>query len=317
MAPQITCEPQKIGTSATQNKSKSLRSLGERNYSVVTVRVTRTWEELDFMCTNDVTIIDYMIVDKHGDELDVVIPKNLIWKFDKKIREGCLYSIDKLHLATSNPKYRPAYNEKRGFFRWNTTFTTLDVYSVSIVPHKFHFSEFESLESNIDNIQLTAIVQSVQMSDGQPSRIREITVENVRYTNIFHLANQVGNEPIDCDSVPCPVLVAVCSTFYNPPYYSSGKKMLPNIPFLELENQENISQLLTAKWDLSCQFSLIPLHPFFDANVIFCTVVATDVLMDRGWHYLAYPRCSKKVLGEDDELLCTKYEGKVEMPIAW
>ncbi|KAI3991382.1 hypothetical protein MKX01_034701 [Papaver californicum] len=47
------------------------------------------------------------------------------------------------------------------------------------------------------------------------------------------------------------------------------------------------------------------------ANVMFCTAVATDVLMDRGWHYLAFPRCSKKFFGEDDELWGTKCEGKV------
>ncbi|KAI3977510.1 hypothetical protein MKX01_000423 [Papaver californicum] len=125
---------------------ESTLALGEANSYVVTVRVTRKWEELDFMCTNDVTSIDCVIVDEQGDELHVVIQKNLIWKFDKKIREGCLYSIDKLHLTTANPKYRPVYNEEMGFFHWNTTITVLDAYSVSIVPHKFHFSEFESLE---------------------------------------------------------------------------------------------------------------------------------------------------------------------------
>ncbi|KAI3905233.1 hypothetical protein MKX01_017479 [Papaver californicum] len=109
MAPQITCEPHEIGTSATQDSSKSLHSLGEGNFSAVTVRVTRKWEELDFMSTNDITIIYCVIVDEQGNELYVVIPKNLIWNFDKKIREGYLYLIDKLHSTKVKPKYRPAY----------------------------------------------------------------------------------------------------------------------------------------------------------------------------------------------------------------
>ncbi|KAI3836093.1 hypothetical protein MKW92_051936 [Papaver armeniacum] len=46
------------------------------------------------MSTNDVTSIDMVIVDEQGEELHAVIPKNLIWKFDKLIQEGGLYSIN-------------------------------------------------------------------------------------------------------------------------------------------------------------------------------------------------------------------------------
>ncbi|KAI3890450.1 hypothetical protein MKX03_024992 [Papaver bracteatum] len=46
----------------------------------------------------------------------------------------------------------------------------------------------------------------------------EITIENLRGTTMKialwgSAANQVGSEPIDCDSVPRPVVFAVCSTF--------------------------------------------------------------------------------------------------------
>ncbi|KAI3987835.1 hypothetical protein MKX01_020949 [Papaver californicum] len=48
--------------------------------------------------------------------------------------------------------------------------------------------------------------------------MHELTIENLRgsTTKIAlwgSAANQVGNDPIDCDSIPFPVLVAVCSTF--------------------------------------------------------------------------------------------------------
>ncbi|KAI3856447.1 hypothetical protein MKW98_008899 [Papaver atlanticum] len=48
--------------------------------------------------------------------------------------------------------------------------------------------------------------------------MREITIENLRGKTMKialwgSAANQVGNDPIDCDSTPSPVLVAVCSTF--------------------------------------------------------------------------------------------------------
>ncbi|XP_026417625.1 replication protein A 70 kDa DNA-binding subunit C-like isoform X2 [Papaver somniferum] len=72
------------------------------------------------------------------------------------------------------------------------------------------------------------------------------------------------------------------------------------------DNRKTISQLLTAKWDPSCQ----------DANVLICNATATHVLIENGWHYLDCHRCSKKVMGDDGDLWCTKCDAKVQMPIA-
>ncbi|KAI3902984.1 hypothetical protein MKW92_009103 [Papaver armeniacum] len=101
MASQINAKPQRSTIFRLPDKLKSLRSLDEGKTNVVTVRVTRKWEELNFMSTNDVTSVDMVIVDEEGDELHAIIPKNLIWKFDKQIREGGLYTIEKLHLTTA------------------------------------------------------------------------------------------------------------------------------------------------------------------------------------------------------------------------
>ncbi|RZC56373.1 hypothetical protein C5167_015228 [Papaver somniferum] len=147
---------------AIHDKLKSLRSLDEGKSSGVTVRVTKKWEELDFMSTNDVTSVDMVIVDEQGDELHAIIPKNLTWKFDKQIREG-------------------------GICGW--------------------------LLKDLTNIQV------LQRASGQSSRMREIMIENGRYYHVLTSLSLssynpfVGNDPIDCDSTPCPVLVAVRSTF--------------------------------------------------------------------------------------------------------
>ncbi|XP_026402931.1 uncharacterized protein LOC113298409 [Papaver somniferum] len=200
MASQVTCNIHKVGPSATQDTLKSLRSLDEGKTSIITVRVTRKWEELDFMSTNDVTSIDMVIVDEQGEELHAVLPKNLIWKFDKLIREGCLYSMQKLHLTTAKPKFRPAHNEKRAFFWSTTSVSALDAYSVSIVPQKFCFTELEAIESNLQNIHLTDVVgflktvtniQVLLRYGGQSSRMREITIENLRENHpIFDKCHQ-------------------------------------------------------------------------------------------------------------------------------
>ncbi|KAI3936986.1 hypothetical protein MKX01_015201, partial [Papaver californicum] len=64
MASQVNCITQKVSPSATQDSSKSLRSLDKGKSSVFTVRVTRKWEESDFMSTNDVISVDMVIVDE-------------------------------------------------------------------------------------------------------------------------------------------------------------------------------------------------------------------------------------------------------------
>ncbi|KAI3901444.1 hypothetical protein MKW92_019823 [Papaver armeniacum] len=158
MASQINITPHQVPSSATQDKLKSLRSLDEGKSSGVTVRVTRKWEELDFISSNDVTSVDMVIVDEQGDELHAIIPKNLTWKFDKQIREVGLYTVEKLHLTAAKPKFRPAKSEKRGYFLRNTSLSALDAYSVSIIPHNFCFTEFEALKLNLQNIHLTDVV---------------------------------------------------------------------------------------------------------------------------------------------------------------
>ncbi|KAI3885048.1 hypothetical protein MKW98_002440, partial [Papaver atlanticum] len=113
-------------------------------------------------------------------------------------------------------------------------------------------------------------IHVLQRDGGQSSRMREIMIENV------------GNDPIDCDSTPCPVLVVVCSTFT---YLKSSKcaQGKSTINIFDPDNRKTISHLLTAKWDPSCQA----------ANVVMCNATTTNVLIESGWHYLACHRCSK------------------------
>ncbi|KAI3985876.1 hypothetical protein MKX01_026662 [Papaver californicum] len=195
MTAQLNYTPLKVGPSATQDMFKSLRYLQEGRSNSVTVRVTRKWEELDFFSTNDVTSVDMVIVD------------------EELVREGCLYSIQNLHLAD-------------GFFRMNSSISALDGYSGDIVPNKLCFSEFEALKPNLPNLNLTDVngylknitnILFVHRSGGVPCRLRVLTLENIRGSTVQialwgPAVDQVGNDPIDCYSIPSPVLVAVYST---------------------------------------------------------------------------------------------------------
>ncbi|KAI3858730.1 hypothetical protein MKX03_033683, partial [Papaver bracteatum] len=147
-------------------------------------------------------------------------------------------------------------------------------------------------------------IQLLQRSGGQSSRMCEITIENLRGTTMKialwgSAANQVGSEPIDCDSVPRPVVVAVCSTFvknyqgritlsstnatkvYTDADITEAVDMRERCPYarpprhivvptkqgklpvhFNPDNRKTISQLLSAKWDPSCQA----------ANVLICNL---------------------------------------------
>ncbi|KAI3974337.1 hypothetical protein MKX01_031006 [Papaver californicum] len=53
MASQLNCNLQRVSSSATQAKFKSLRSLEKGNSSSVTVHVTRKWEDVDMVIVDE------------------------------------------------------------------------------------------------------------------------------------------------------------------------------------------------------------------------------------------------------------------------
>ncbi|KAI3830563.1 hypothetical protein MKX03_029215, partial [Papaver bracteatum] len=97
-----------------------------------------------------------------------------------------------------------------------------------------------------------ANIQVLQRSGGKSSRMREIG----------SAANQVGNDPIDCDSD-----APSCGCFQSPHLRQMPPKstLMPprhiviptkqgKLPIhFNLDNRKTISQLLSAKWDPSCQ----------------------------------------------------------------
>ncbi|KAI3974262.1 hypothetical protein MKX01_030931 [Papaver californicum] len=315
MALQLNCTPPKVGPSATQDMFKSLRYLQEGRSSSVTVRVSRKWEELEFLSTNDVTSVDMVIVDEEGAELYAVIPRHHIWKFDNLVREGCLFSNDNLHLADAKPRFRPSHSDRRGFFHGNTTISELDVCSVAIVPNKSCFSEFEALAQNLPNLNLTADtlkifdieyvygylktisnLQSVNRSGVASCRLCEITLENIRGSTV-----QISlRGPAVSQLSRCP--------FDRPPRHITVplEKVKGPAHVIDPANRKTISQLSSTKWDSICRAS----------NVIICNATPLNVNFEAGWHYIACPRCSKRILDDDGDLWCTGCESKVPMPIA-
>ncbi|KAI3905091.1 hypothetical protein MKX01_017337 [Papaver californicum] len=300
MASQLNCTPPKVGLSPTQDTFKRLRYLQEGRSNSISVRMSRKWEELDFLSTNDITSVDMVFVDE---SLHAVIPKHLIWKFDELVREGCLYSIQNLHLADAKPRFRATHNNWQVFFVGTLR-----------SPHRINVYGYLKTIINL---------QFVLLSGGASCRQYQVkTIYRLGSTIQIALwgsaVNQVGNDPIDCDSISGRVLVGIRSPFHqqmlqDPPCHITVPMEKVKVPahVIDSDNRKTIFQLTSAKWDPICSVSNI----LQVVDIIICNATPLDVLFETGWHYPSCLRCSKSIIGDDGDIWCTKCESKVLMPM--
>ncbi|KAI3912099.1 hypothetical protein MKW92_005390 [Papaver armeniacum] len=84
--------------------------------------------------------------------------------------------------------FRPAQNDYRAYFNWNTDITPLEASSASIPCHKFNFTELENLAADSTNTYLTDVVgvltshtnlQQFKRNSGNASFMRELTLEDL------------------------------------------------------------------------------------------------------------------------------------------
>ncbi|KAI3856657.1 hypothetical protein MKW92_007078 [Papaver armeniacum] len=152
------------------------------------VRIVQMWRESDFMRTNDVTTLDLLLLDDTGDLLHAIVQKKFIWKFETLLEEGMLLCLNNLTFAPKKKMFRPAQDDYRAYFNWNTDITPLETNSAMIPRHKFNFTELENLSAAATNTYLTDVVgvltshtnlQQMKRSSGNACFMRELTLENL------------------------------------------------------------------------------------------------------------------------------------------
>ncbi|KAI3917470.1 hypothetical protein MKW92_039359 [Papaver armeniacum] len=204
-----------------------------------------------------------VIVDDEGDELHAIIPKNLIWKFDKQIREGGLYTIEKLHLTTAKPKFKPANEYTSYRCCW------------LLKDHHQHTGASEGWWA----IQPNA----------RDKRLRML------------------------------VLVDVCSTFVK---NYQGKLTLSSTNATKVYNNVDIPEIVEMR--TRCPYARPPRHITVATRKGKSTINIFDPDNMKPYLSSSLPNgihparqlMSSCVLGDDDDLWCTKCEAKVDMPIA-
>lgn len=193
------------------------------------IRISRNWNVLDFMGTNDVTSLGVFMLDDNRDELHGVVPKKLIWKFDPLLRVGGIQSLNKFTIIGDKKIFRPAHNEHRLFFNWDTEEKYLCGTSVEIPHHKFTFSKYEDLEWRLANTYLTDVMgvlicltnlQEMKRADGQPCMMRDFTLQDLSGNNVkITLQGEATTElsrNLDTEGIKgTPVVIVVSSIIFG------------------------------------------------------------------------------------------------------
>ncbi|XP_026401127.1 uncharacterized protein LOC113296972 [Papaver somniferum] len=106
------------------------------------------------MRTNDVSSLDLLLLDDADDLMHAIVQKKYIWKFEPLLEKGMLLGLTNLTFATEKKMFRPAQNDYRPYFNWNTDVTPLEFTTTAIPRHKFFFTGFEAVAVANNNTYL-------------------------------------------------------------------------------------------------------------------------------------------------------------------
>ncbi|KAF6142523.1 hypothetical protein GIB67_039487 [Kingdonia uniflora] len=90
--------------------------------------------------------LDMLLINEHGDQIHVVVPKEVIHQFAEQLREGELIHVEKFNVSTNNATYRPVVEGKlKIYFSINTVVKKSENQGVPIPMHKFSFVDFSDI----------------------------------------------------------------------------------------------------------------------------------------------------------------------------
>ncbi|KAI3872269.1 hypothetical protein MKW92_033734 [Papaver armeniacum] len=131
---------------------------------------------------------DYYLILSQDDLMHAIVRKKYIWKFEPLLEEGMLLGLTNLTFAAEKKMFRPAQNDYRAYFNWNTDVTPLEPTTPAIPRHKLFFTEFEAIAADSNNTYLTDVVgvltshtnlQQLKRSSGDTCFMRELTLESI------------------------------------------------------------------------------------------------------------------------------------------
>ncbi|XP_024628783.1 replication protein A 70 kDa DNA-binding subunit C [Medicago truncatula] len=119
----------------------------------IRVRVVRMWEVPTFLKPNQANSLEMVLLDQMGVKIQAIVRKQLIYVFQKRLREGEVYNISYFSVAPSTGSYRAATHPYKIVFQMTTkvqscTSATIPLYGLSftsIVDVSNHTVEYDYL----------------------------------------------------------------------------------------------------------------------------------------------------------------------------
>ncbi|KAI3883872.1 hypothetical protein MKX03_017335 [Papaver bracteatum] len=286
MASQITCSTSKTVPRSTYKSFKQLPDMAEGENWMTRVMISRTWNEVDFLGTNEVQSLDLLMVDEN-------IPRHKFSFTYFEELESCAtntYLADVIGVLTSHTTMQEIKraNGQRSIMR-DINLQNLSGVNVKITLWGDATSELtRNLDKHgIDHAPVIVVVTGCYVK----KYLGKLSLSSTNSTKVYfnmELPEVVDMRQRCCRQITLPT--------------KRGASTAALLPF---DNRKTISELLVAKWDAGCN----------EQNKILCRVTANRLLNDCDWYYHGCINCTMKLVGEEGDWWCTKCESKIDEPI--
>ncbi|KAI3983970.1 hypothetical protein MKX01_035097 [Papaver californicum] len=218
---------------------------------ITRVRISRKWNELDFMGTNEVTSLDVFMLDDNGDELHGVAPKKLIWKFDPLLRVGGVYSLNKFTILDEKKIFRPACNDHRLFFNWDTEVKYLYGTPSKIPQHKLLFHHLGSL----NRAHQTLTLRLSRNLNTHGIKETPVVVVSSAYVRIYQggVLFDINKSTKVFFNLGIPEVLEMKERYHSRQITLTSRNKQPLIDLTVTDNVKTICEQLECKWDSAHQ----------------------------------------------------------------
>ncbi|KAI3837721.1 hypothetical protein MKW92_052768 [Papaver armeniacum] len=290
------------------------------------VRIARMWHEVDFMRTNEVTSLDLLLLDDSGDLLHAIVQKKFIWKFETLLQEGMLLCLNNLTFAPEKKIFRPAQNDYRAYFNWNTDVTPLELSTSAIPRHKFQLKRGSGntcfmREMTLENISGMKLKVTL-WGDSSSELTRNLEANGVNAQPIVavvagaYVKQYLGKASLSSTNatkiyfdvdIPEVLHIKERSSHRTPPreitlpsragYYPANQSIA--------DSRKSIAELFKTKWESG----------YNALNKKICRAKALGISTDKGWYYLGCHNCTTKLVGHVGDHWCPSCKVQIDEPV--
>ncbi|KAF6152734.1 hypothetical protein GIB67_021394 [Kingdonia uniflora] len=154
---------------------------------------------------------DMLLIDENEEQIHASVPRDIILKFDKVLKEGDIIHLEKFNISKSNGTYRPIDGEYKIYFKNDTIVKRLDDQHLPIPRHIFSFIEFKDIPTRCQNTKILT-----EEMETHPKK-RDLILENICGSTIKTIWDEILDEiPIGLSHLPStPVILIVTSTIVD------------------------------------------------------------------------------------------------------